>query len=105
MLDIKFIRENKEKVQKNCENRGTDCDIEKLLLLDERRKNLLQYIEELQAEKNKLNDLIQRADSEERKELIEQGKAVKEKISKSEPEFEYVSKNFNEILLKVPNLT
>ena len=97
MLDIKFIRENKEKVQKNCENRGTDCDIEKLLLLDERRKNLLQYIEELQAEKNKLNDLIQRADSEERKELISREKLLRKKYpsrSRSLNMFQKISMKF-----------
>lgn len=105
MLDIKFIRENKEEVQKNCNNRKTVCNIEELLSLDEKRRNLLQYIEELKAEKNKLNELVQKADPKERKELIDQGKNVKEKISKSEPELEDVTQKFNEMLLKIPNMT
>jgi seryl-tRNA synthetase len=70
MLDIKFIRENSEAVKKNCENRNIKCDIDLLLKLDEKRKLSLKYIEELNAEKNKLNLLIQKSDGSERKELI-----------------------------------
>jgi seryl-tRNA synthetase len=105
MLDIKFIRENQKEVQKNCENRKIKCDIDKLLQLDEKRKNLIQYVEELNAEKNKLNILIQKSSGDERKELIGQGKSVKEKLEKSEPELTELMKEFNKILLRVPNMT
>ena len=105
MLDIKFIRENQKEVKKNCENRNIKCDIDKLLQLDEKRKNLIQYVEELNAEKNKLNILIQKSSGDERKELIGQGKSVKEKLEKSEPELTELMKEFNKILLRVPNMT
>jgi seryl-tRNA synthetase len=105
MLDIKFIRENQKEVQKNCENRNIKCDIDRLLQLDEKRKNLIQYVEELNAEKNKLNILIQKSDSEERGKLIEQGRAVKEKLEKSEPELNELMIEYNSILLRVPNMT
>lgn len=105
MLDIKFIRAQAEAVKKNCELRNIKCDIDKLLDLDEKRKKSLQYIEELKAEKNKLNDLIQLAKDGERKTLIEQGKAVKEKLGKVEPELENIEKEYRELLLQVPNMT
>ena len=105
MLDIKFIRENQDAVRKNCENRGVKCDIDALLLLDEKRKNALQYVEELQAEKNKLNDLIQSSEAEERKKLIEQGKATNTKTDEAKKELEEVSAKYKELLLQVPNMT
>ena len=52
MLDIKFIRENKDAVKKNCKLRNIRCNIDRFLKLDEERKGLIQKIEELLNEKN-----------------------------------------------------
>lgn len=105
MLDIKFIRENKEAVQKNCQNRNVKCDVGALLLLDDKRKNALQFVEELQTEKNKLNDLIQTTDDDERKKLIEQGKATNNKTDEAKKELEGILAEYNELLMQVPNMT
>jgi seryl-tRNA synthetase len=104
MLDIKFIRENAEAVKKNCDSRNVKCDIDRLLSLDEKRKELMQQVEELNAGKNKLNDVIQKAEAEERKNLIEQGKAFKEKLEKAEPELKKINEEYKEILYKIPNV-
>ena len=79
MLDIKFIRENKKAVEKNCKSRNIKCDIDKLLDLDEKRKKLVQEMDELNAEKNKLNDQIQKAEKDEKKEIIDIEKHFKKK--------------------------
>lgn len=105
MLDIKFIHDNREKVQENCDNRGIKCDIDRLLVLDEKRLEALQYVEELNAEKNKINEAIQKADAGEKAKLIEQGKAVKEKLATAEPELQKIGEEFKELLHKVPNIT
>ena len=105
MLDIKFIRENKKGVQKNCENRKIKCDIDRLLKLDEKRKLSLQYVEELNAEKNKLNLLIQKANPEERKEIIERGKELKIKLESAEIKLQEVGDEYKTILMQVPNMT
>jgi len=55
MLDIKFIKENKERVKESCANRNIVCDIDRLLVLDGKRKMALQGKEELNAEKNIIN--------------------------------------------------
>lgn len=105
MLDIKFIRENKEQVQKNCENRGAKCDIGRLLILDEMRKESLLQIEELNALKNDINALVQEAKSEEeRKEVIEKGKEIKSKLEKAEPELAKINEEYKTILYQVPNV-
>lgn len=105
MLDIKFIRENRDEVKKNCENRNVKCDIDRLLELDEKRRSSVQYIEELNAEKNKLNLLIQKSSDDERKELIEQGKSVKEKLEKSEPELKEIEEEYKKLLSGIPNFS
>ncbi|HCP08919.1 MAG TPA: serine--tRNA ligase [Candidatus Moranbacteria bacterium] len=105
MLDIKYIRENKESVKQNCENRNIKCDADRLLMLDENRREAMQKVEELNAEKNKINDQIQKATSEERKGLIEQGKEIKEKLEKSEPELKKINEEYKSLLLRIPNMT
>ena len=45
MLDIKFIRENKEAIAKNCESRRVKINIDELLKLDEKRRDGLKKIE------------------------------------------------------------
>lgn len=104
MLDIKYIRENSEGLKKAIKNKGIDLDLDELLELDKKRVLALQYVEELQAEKNKLNELIQKSSESERKEIIEQGKAIKEKLTTAEPEYNETKKAFDELMIKVPTI-
>jgi len=102
MLDIKFIRENADKIKEAIKNKNIDLDLDGLLETDGERVRALQYIEELNAEKNVLNDLIQKSQGDERKTLIEQGKAVKEKMAIAEPEYLEIKKHFDDLMVKVP---
>lgn len=102
MLDIKFIRENKEAVKKNCELRNTHCDIDRLLELDEKRRKLIVEIGELKEKKNNLNDEMKNAGDKDK--IIEAGKKIKEGIEKLTPEFEEIEKEYKEILYIVPNV-
>ncbi|HOG24533.1 MAG TPA: serine--tRNA ligase, partial [Candidatus Omnitrophota bacterium] len=52
MLDLKFIRENPEIVKKGISAKGVDFDLDALLALDSRRRNLLKEVEELKAQRN-----------------------------------------------------
>ena len=52
MLDIKFIRDNKELVKENCKNRNVNLDIELLLKLDSERREALKKVEDLRALRN-----------------------------------------------------
>ncbi len=104
MLDIKFIRENSEAIKEVAKNKNIDLDIDQLLKLDKERLLQLQYIEELLAEKNKLNELIPSAQGDEKVAILEQGKNVKEKLANVQPEFEKIKEQFEALMVKVPNL-
>jgi len=93
MLDIKFIRENLEKVKNGVENKGYKVDFEKLLKLDDERRNLIAKNDELRAERNKLT-----------KEDRDKGKKIKEDLQKLEPELKKTEKDFMELLQQVPNI-
>jgi seryl-tRNA synthetase len=102
MLDIKFILENKEQVKKAVTDKGLQLDVEKLALVYARRNELLEEMEKLQGEKNKINDEIISALDKEA--LIKNGKEIKEKISQLEPELKEFQTALNEMLVLVPNI-
>ena len=92
MLDIKFIRENPDKVKESCQKKRVRVDIDHLLELDEQKRKLIQEIEVLKSKKNKLG-----------KDDIEQAKKIKNEIKKTEPELDRVEKEFKKLMLQVPN--
>ncbi|KKQ22068.1 MAG: Serine-tRNA ligase [Candidatus Moranbacteria bacterium GW2011_GWF2_37_11] len=102
MLDIKFIRENSAELKKAIENKNIDLDLERLLNLDKERVKMMQEIEELQAQKNKINEEIQK--SKDKKSVIEKGKEIKEKLSRLEPLGEKLQKEFEDLMIKVPTI-
>ena len=105
MLDIQFIRDNKELVTKAAEDKGMRFDIEKLLALDEERRSLLQEIEELNSLKNDINTLIQESKSDgERSEVIAKGKEIKQKIDEREPLYLAVKSQWDALMVEVPNI-
>jgi len=93
MLDIKFIRENPDKVKESCQKRQIKCDIDRLLELDGKRRELLQEVEGLKAEQNKLG-----------KDQQEKAKEIKWKIKDSEPVLDKVEEELDKLMLQVPNL-
>lgn len=106
MLDIQYIRENQELIKKAIADKGVDLDLDVLLSKDQERKMLLQEIEELKSLKNDINDLIQQAKTtEERTEVIEKGKEIKQKLEEKEPLFAAVKDAYEELMAKVPNIT
>ena len=66
MLDIKFIRENKELVAKAVKSKRLELDLERLIEVDEKRRVLLGRVEEKRADQNVANNKIIKASSEER---------------------------------------
>ena len=85
MLDIKFIRENKEIIQAGAKKKHIDVDIEHLITLDDERLKQLKEVEDLRAEVNKVsNDISRNQDSALKIQLIEEMRIVKDDIKTKE---------------------
>lgn len=105
MLDIKFIRQNTQKVKEGCLQKGVKADIDRLLSLDEKKREMTKKIEDLKAQKNKASKEISKIkDNNEKQEIIRQMKEVDEKDDDLKEEFKRVEKEFNDLLFQVPNL-
>ena len=105
MLDIKFIRENKEKIAQAAIQKNIELNIDALLEIDAQRIALVQEIEELNSLKNDINDLISKAaDDAERQEIIAKGKEIKAKLEEKEPRYKEVKQMFDAFMVQVPNV-
>ncbi len=104
MLDIKFIRENADLVKKGAKDKQFDVDIDHLLSLDTRRRELIQESEQVRARRNQVASSIKSASNEERPALIAEGKELKEKLSSMEEELQGVIAEFDALMLMVPNV-
>lgn len=102
MLDIKFIRENAELVQKSAKLKGYKVDISKLLKLDNDRRELLQQAEELRAKRNELAGSAKGEKPGDQQ--IEQGKKIKAELTTIESKIEPVEQEFITLAASVPNI-
>ncbi len=105
MLDIKFIRENTERVKQNTLDKGyKNVDIDRVIELDQERKALGQEIDSLRSRRNEIANSMKIAKSKPSSELIAEGKELKEKISALEDKYRHIDQDFMIILKSIPNI-
>jgi seryl-tRNA synthetase len=106
LLDLKFIRENVEAVEENCRNRGVEADVGLVVDLADRRSALIQELNELRQRQNEMAKSIgKESDEEVRGRLIEESRAMKERLPSKEEELREVEERLREEQLKIPNMT
>ncbi len=105
MLDIKFIRENKDIVQAGAQKKRVEIDIDKLIALDDERLKILKEVEELRAEVNRVsNDIVRDQDPALKIQLIEEMRVVKDEIKSKEDSLKKIIEEWQKIMLKIPNI-
>ncbi|HKH58289.1 MAG TPA: serine--tRNA ligase [Rubrobacter sp.] len=106
MLDLKYIRDNVKAVEENCKNRGVEADVGLVVELADRRSALIQESNELKQRQNQLAKSIGRErDEGARARLIEESRAMKERLPSKEAELHEVEERLREEQLKIPNMT
>lgn len=107
MLDIRFIRENHELVEKSTRAKGYSVDIAELLRRDDARRELLATVETLRAKRNENAATMKAAVSGGHKpdqELIDEGKRLKVELAEREGYLLAAEQELNELLAGVPNV-
>lgn len=102
MLDIKFIRENQEKVQEAARQKGYDVSISELLALDDERRSLQQQVDDLRERRN-ANAATMKGGKPEQS-VIDEGKRIKLELAEREGYLTATDAKFTELLKKVPNM-
>jgi len=106
MLDIKFIRENPEVIKNALRKRYMQFDIDKLLSMDKKRRDILKEVEDLKCRKNKtskeIGSLIKQSRGADKKK--EEMKALSQKIKDMDSKVEEYNKKIAVFLYNVPNI-
>lgn len=98
MLDIKFIRENRTTVDDAIKNKRVDFNLDILIQADEKRRELIEASDNLRAEQNR------RSKGPQSPEGIEELRELKSRLKALEEEREAAEKEFNDLMLRVPNI-
>ncbi|MBQ3436503.1 serine--tRNA ligase, partial [Candidatus Saccharibacteria bacterium] len=102
MLDVKFIRENLELVEKSAKEKGYKINIQEVLDFDDKRKKELARVEELRRKRNEIAAKMKGGKPD--KALIDEGKKVKEELAKLEEDLTKVEQEYKAALKAVPNI-
>lgn len=105
MLDIKFIRENKDVVDMAAKKKGVKIDIDELLKADDERLDLLNKVETLRAEQNAVSvRMAELQNPTEKAELIKSMQIHKEDLKAGEEKLKVVMETWRDLMLQVPNI-
>jgi seryl-tRNA synthetase len=99
MIDIKLIRDNPELVKKNCERRGCDVDIDALVRIEKEHRTVIQQIENLRADRNRLSKECR--DNPDARVKV---KELKEELTALEEQQGRIEKELDVSLFWLPNL-
>src|SRR3989344_4897465 len=105
MLDIKFIRENKDLIALGARKKNIKFDVDKLIALDDQRRELILAVEELRKKQNEVTDLISRKTYQnDRLKLIQEIKPLKKELQAKEEKLAEVMKEWQILMVSVPNV-
>lgn len=106
MLDLKFVRDNVDKVKQALANRHVQVDLDEFVALDERRRQLLAQVEQLKARRNSVSEEISRLKrvGQDAATLIAQMRGVSDEIKGLDDQVRTVEDALRQVLLRIPNI-
>lgn len=105
MLDIKFIRENKDIVKAGAKKKHVDVDIERLLVLDDERLKIQREIEELRSEVNRVSmTIMKNQDPALKIQIIEEMRLVKDDMKTKDERIKTIMEEWQKLMIHIPNV-
>lgn len=105
MLDIKFIRENRDIVKNAAIKKNIKVDVDGLISLDNERLDLLRDIEALRSEQNTQSKKVQTTtDDQEREQIIITMRTLKESLKEKEQVYKKIFQKWETIMYQIPNI-
>ncbi|HET6465706.1 MAG TPA: serine--tRNA ligase, partial [Nitrospiria bacterium] len=106
MLDIKYIREQTDRVRQKMTERGQAHDLDGLLRVDQERRRLVVEVDELKHRRNAASDEITRLKQQRQpaETLLAEMKQVSERIKRLDEQMRSLDEQLQERLLYLPNL-
>ncbi|MCI2429958.1 serine--tRNA ligase [Candidatus Acetothermia bacterium] len=108
MLDLKLIRDHPKEVERRLRTRGEPITLDRILKLDEERRQIVGHVEQLKAQRNKASEEIGRLKREQKERdaenlIVEMGK-IAEEIKSLDGKLSQIEHELNDLLARLPNL-
>ena len=104
MLDIKFIRENKELVSHDAKVKRIKFNVDELIEIDDMRRDLQKKFDELRNEQNIASEKIVSASQAEKDEILSKIQGVKKSLKQIEDQLKNVMLEWQKMMVSVPNI-
>jgi seryl-tRNA synthetase len=106
MLDIKFLRDNTELVRRKMLERGQEIDMGPFVSLDQKRRDILQEVESLRGERNRVSKEIgkRKGQKQDAADLIEQMGQVSSRIKELDEELKTTEDKLHDFVMVIPNI-
>lgn len=106
MIDLKLLKERRAIIEQNIKNRRMKVDVDHLIKLGDERVTLLQRSEALRNRRNEIAAKMKsRLEEAARNDLINEGKELKELISKAEARLSEIEKEYYDNARRIPNFS
>lgn len=106
MLDVKWLRENREEAERRLATRGEEAPLDAFEELDGKRRKLLGEVEELKELRNRVSEEIgtMKKEGKDASPKIKAMREVGDRIKEIEKDLAVVEEELQAVLLKIPNL-
>jgi seryl-tRNA synthetase len=105
MIDIKFLREHPDVVRASQKGRGESVElVDQILAIDEKKRAAVTEFETLRQEQNTLSKSVGAAKGDEKTALLENAKALADKVKAADIKRAQVEEQTKELLLQLSNL-
>ena len=105
MIDIKFLREHPDVVRASQKGRGESVElVDQILAIDEKKRAAVTEFETLRQEQNTLSKSVGAAKGDEKTALLENAKALADKVKAADTKRAQVEEQTKELLLQLSNL-
>lgn len=104
MLDIKFIRENKDIVAAGAKKKHIEIDLDALIAMDDKRRVLIAEVDEMRARQNKASDEIATLSVDARGAKVAEMRVLKEMLAQKEEALKPVITEWQRLMVQVPNV-
>ena len=106
MLDMKLVRQNPEKIRKMLKDRMVEFDLDLLLQLDEKRRELIISTDSLRNKKNEMSIKISDAKkaNKDTSKLIQEMQSTSQELAKLEEVQHKIKSDYKKLAFSIPNL-
>jgi seryl-tRNA synthetase len=105
MIDIKFIRNYPDKVKEGCQKKQVKVDIDRLFEVDKKRREVLQALEDMRAQKNKSSkEIFGTKVEKEKQKIILKMRELDKNSDRLNGDLKELNEEFKKLMFQIPNL-